>query len=876
MTLPCLDKATLVRLVKYGCVGGASAIIDAGVFWILNHFGLVPALATAVSYACSFFVNYRGNRDITFKAGRVHGALPRYVLLVLFNWGLSIGSVAALSATGLMPIVAKLISIVLIACFNYFAMRHFVFRTSGPATPATLMPSIQRRTASDVLDAAASTTPSPTAERTPAMTSHTPASPTTSSTPRHANKARPYGRIAAGRAAYARFFTPRADGAPSWRALWLFPLAVLIALIAVSAFGLNGSSSGYDYKAIHGHDDPAIILGHTRSIRSDEFLVQTPQIISQDAKGYPVANNSEPGGIDMELNWEAPYKSWSVLFRPNLFPFLFLPFDQAYAWRWYLPDAAIVVACYLFCVLLLPKRPGFAALTAITLVFNPFIQWWYLPNDVMPIAWGFAILAGLLGLGFAQRWWSKALIVAAITYVSAWTVMGLYVPFIIATAVPCAAFIVGWLCHHQAQVPFKRRLAALGFFGIGAGIAGAITGLFLLTQLHAVKATAATVYPGQRLTTPGQGSAAGASGSRVVDGLFSALLYDDNATTHLTAGNQSESSAFLLTAFLLLPLAIWCIWLWWRKYHHVNAILIASVIGPLIIALYMYVPGWEPLAKFLLLTRVPWNRAQPGLGVGAVIFLAVLVHALQQLKPGTIRWPLTAISVVGLAAYGWWYREELARVGGPSVGIVSVTGIVFLLSAIGLCLIGNRRPAAGAAAWLVVAVILGAAVNPVRVGVFDWRTTAYGKEIVKLNQRAPGRWIAIDGVSKSLIMESDVPGFSTVQGFPNTTAWHQLDPSGQYEQQWNRYAHVTWTSSPTAQRIHSNTVDTVQIRFEPCDAYEQAHIKYAVADHALSSQCLKPVGTATEKYTTFYYYQVVAPATVAKTTESPRVWWRVF
>jgi putative flippase GtrA len=126
-----LDRAAIRRLVAFVAVGGASALIDAGVFLLLEWLGLWPTAATAVSFSAAFIVNYRGNRDIVFRAGAVPGALRRYVVLVIVNLGLSMATVGALTALGVVPWLAKGISMVLIAGINYVAMRAWVFRDRG-------------------------------------------------------------------------------------------------------------------------------------------------------------------------------------------------------------------------------------------------------------------------------------------------------------------------------------------------------------------------------------------------------------------------------------------------------------------------------------------------------------------------------------------------------------------------------------------------------------------------------------------------------------------------------------------------------------------------------------------------------------------------
>jgi len=109
-------------------VGLASAAVDAGTFLTLHHFGLAAWLANTIGYTLAFVVNYQGNRVIVFKAGSVPGALVRYCVLVVFNWLVSTGLVQLGLMAGLVPWLAKGVSMAVVALVNFGAMRWWVFK----------------------------------------------------------------------------------------------------------------------------------------------------------------------------------------------------------------------------------------------------------------------------------------------------------------------------------------------------------------------------------------------------------------------------------------------------------------------------------------------------------------------------------------------------------------------------------------------------------------------------------------------------------------------------------------------------------------------------------------------------------------------------
>ncbi|MDR2372495.1 MAG: GtrA family protein [Bifidobacteriaceae bacterium] len=126
--MPSAQFGWLRRLALFGLVGAASAAVDFGVFMALTWVGLVEWAATAISFLTAFAVNYRGNRDLVFRAGAVPGAIGRYVVLVACNWVGSTALVAALAWSGLPGWAAKLISMALVAAVNFVALRNWVFK----------------------------------------------------------------------------------------------------------------------------------------------------------------------------------------------------------------------------------------------------------------------------------------------------------------------------------------------------------------------------------------------------------------------------------------------------------------------------------------------------------------------------------------------------------------------------------------------------------------------------------------------------------------------------------------------------------------------------------------------------------------------------
>ncbi|MCL2802878.1 MAG: GtrA family protein [Micrococcales bacterium] len=121
------------QVLAYLAVGAASALVDFGVFFALHRLGLFDVAANVIAYACAFVVNYRGNRSMVFRAGKVPGALLRYCLLVAVNLVISTSLVRLGLALGWPDYLAKIASMAVVAAANFAALRWWVFRRRQPS-----------------------------------------------------------------------------------------------------------------------------------------------------------------------------------------------------------------------------------------------------------------------------------------------------------------------------------------------------------------------------------------------------------------------------------------------------------------------------------------------------------------------------------------------------------------------------------------------------------------------------------------------------------------------------------------------------------------------------------------------------------------------
>jgi putative flippase GtrA len=117
---------------RFLVVGFVTFLVDIGSLELLHGvFRVGLALSTVIAYGIAFSVNFLASRQWTFATtalgSKAQRQLLRYLVLVVINLCVTLLIVVGLSAAGVSYLLAKVISVCLIAVGNFFAYRHWVF-----------------------------------------------------------------------------------------------------------------------------------------------------------------------------------------------------------------------------------------------------------------------------------------------------------------------------------------------------------------------------------------------------------------------------------------------------------------------------------------------------------------------------------------------------------------------------------------------------------------------------------------------------------------------------------------------------------------------------------------------------------------------------
>ncbi len=120
------------NLILYGIIGGFCAGLDFGVYTVLCHFEVMPYLwANVISIHVGIFTSFGLNRSFNFKvkdhpktrfASFYAVGLAGLGLSELMLWGM-------VTAGGMNEVVCKLVSIVVVALFQYVLNKYITFKS---------------------------------------------------------------------------------------------------------------------------------------------------------------------------------------------------------------------------------------------------------------------------------------------------------------------------------------------------------------------------------------------------------------------------------------------------------------------------------------------------------------------------------------------------------------------------------------------------------------------------------------------------------------------------------------------------------------------------------------------------------------------------
>ena len=560
------------------------------------------------------------------------------------------------------------------------------------------------------------------------------------------------------------------------------------ALIFCVIFEISGSSIGV-WSNYLGVEDQGVLLGVSRGIRSDEWAVTVPIIKSQyfvqSGRFSYISDVVRAAPTDMfSVAVIAPV--WFILgiFKPFNLGYLFLPFSKGLAFGWSFKMISLFMVSFEFGRMITKDKRLLALMYAAIILFAPAVQWW--SGGVADILIAAELATLMLEKyirtdSYKKRW----LYAGAIFWCAGMFFFQLYpawqVPmFYILIAVTAWIFISGWKS-------FRKTYKDLIILGVTIILTGAMIAIFLYSSQDAIKSVMNTVYPGARDTR------GGGYPREYIFNYITNIWYAFSGESNIT--NVCESAQFMhfFPLSMILPIAAM---IRQRKKDLLSICLLAVCV---FLYIYIFIGFPEILAKISLLNMSVNERAIVLWELTNVLLLVRGLSLWSEEKALASRRYLITSRIISLLLAAVFAGFTVYTVYHLSPGYfrtwMLIVSVIALFVTAAMVLLSTNRKAMNAAAWSIVlfSIFTGSLINPVRSGItfFDKSDTiAMMREMEEEDGGAV--WI-IDNMSYPYSNMGLLEGLNTINStnpYPDLERWHLIDPEGDYEEIYNRYANM--------------------------------------------------------------------------------------
>lgn len=520
------------------------------------------------------------------------------------------------------------------------------------------------------------------------------------------------------------------------------------------------------------------LFGVARSIRSDEWMVTTPRLMTTDYVGYGETNDIVRATETNNLSASGLQGGYSILARPAYLGFyIFRSSAYGLAWMWNFYIIFGFLATFELCYIMSQQNRLLGLFGASLIGLSQFCMWWSITTFIFT---GSAAVVCFKYFLNEQKVWKRLLFGAAMSMAIANFAVDLYPAWQVPAGFIFLAIVI-WILVEDRERWMKYKLKDWGIFALVLVFLVSITGAYLYKYQDYMNAVMNTVYPGARI------SYGGYSLNKLVAYLSSAM------TPFLRFDNPSEMGCF----FGVFPIAPVLAVIVLIKKKGKNLLLWLLAVPTVVMGVYCSV-GLPPIvAKCTLLTFSTPQRVADIVGLASAFMLII---ALSELKDDKL--PVWLASVIVIICTSFAVRYEYnTRLNDNRFALAVVLAAILVV--IQVLVISNWKADVKKVAIILATIfvaVTGLAVNPLMYSNLAIRSKPLAQEVNRIMESDPdSKWIALDSIANgNFLIACGAPTYNSANYIPNMELWKKFDPEGAYEEIYNRYAHVVFSMTTEA------------------------------------------------------------------------------
>lgn len=561
---------------------------------------------------------------------------------------------------------------------------------------------------------------------------------------------------------------------------------LLFFMLVIGKF--SGSSMGfYDGMLSDNTEDyvESTLLGIPQGLRGDEWATEKPYYFAQDSVDYAYYNtNLMLDGCDMVISAFAPVKNIMIVTRPDLWGFLFLPRDYAFAFYWNLRIIILFMASFELGAMLTQKYK-YGVVFGLMVCFAPPIQWW-LSQTIMIIIW-----SGEYFIVFFNHVLSDDRALKKILYVLSASWMALIYIFTLypAAQVPMGYIFAGLLLYVMVRNWSKKPFCMKNIccYGVMAGLTGCFCLYFYRMSGVAMKTLLNTVYPGKIR-------------SWIALEWDYELLQLVNPFTwckYLESINNCEASQYYsFIPFIIIGFLFIIAGKTGKSDSKILLIKILIIISGML-WMFAYLPEMPLINKITLLSFSYPVRILLASGYGFMLSALMIVSVYQkemisdqEKKIKRIIALMIYLMLVVLSMNSTLLKEYIGANKIAGICILLLAGIYVYIGY--QLLLGTVRSVRNFVIfYIALSMISTVFINPVTFGTDSMFEKETMKEIRLIDSKEKGRWIVSGHTTiANLVTAQGVARASGTYYYPDKEMMEIIDPKHEYENMWNQYAHI--------------------------------------------------------------------------------------
>ena len=603
---------------------------------------------------------------------------------------------------------------------------------------------------------------------------------------------------------------------------WLIYLIIFIICLLFKVHGSSiGEYSNYFKEKI---DDTTTttLMGRSRAIRSDEYVVLTPYYISQTYNDFE--KNSNMMSLtpqNMIIGYNAPVKDITVLAKPLDWGYMLLGKDYGLSWYWCM-KLLLIFAFALECMHIITKNKELSIVGALLVTLGPSTQWWFAPHMPDVILWMMALLSTTYYYLSTDKRWLKNTLMIIVPFIVTEYAIALFPSFQVGLGIFALVMLILLIVRDKISLfkDKKQNIRHIVLFVLTI----LLLGYFVITNKEALLAVMNTAYPGARVVTGG-------------DQPFSALFTD--LTTiflpykDITYLNNCEVSTYIhfgFFIFLLYPVLAKAM-----KKENDRSIIIGRgmVIILIIYSLFMLIGFPEWLAKITFFSYI--NRMKMIAGLIAVFFTVWGFNAILKYRKNINSIYYVICSIIYCVINLFFITPALKEYMNSILYIIEILAFFIILMTLYF-----KWEKISLSLLLGLLLFSSITINPIVIGIkdiYNHPSASKIQEIVKEDKDS--YWLGYDSImTQSYIMMNGGKTINGVNFYPDKEKWEILDPEGTYDYEYNRYAHIYtyFTDKENDEKlIKSTNGDCVTLRINLQDLVD-LKVKYIVARYPLERE----------------------------------------